>query len=273
MSLGQLFFFLKELDKIDKNWQKEKIASLNLAGVKNFPVKDFEDLDETQTKRKIRDVFSKNYTTFLHENKLFKAENFWKLLTSSLKTQNISFLPETDFQQKLYQWMKSGFLIDNLAEVISNGNLATDDEDVAIFYGLKVIFTFSNLQDLSTNKVETKTRKAKGELSPDPQILVLTDNHKFPLFVNLNIVTMSFFEEESVEEILAKIRKKLQQFSEIKLVIVDTQDTTGNLVNFLSKKLSLEVMVSSVDFSGKVEAGKKTYFDTLAKSTLGVNLK
>ncbi len=277
MLLGQLFFYLKELDKIKKPITLESITAINLASISEFKKEDFKGLSETQIKRKIRDTFSDFYGNFLKTNKLKWSYTYWQKLTSP-KTQKTSngLVASSEFQTKLLSWEASEFNYQELSDILNLGKLATSQEDVAIYYGLKVMYIFSNLETKDTFGdfgIVAEEQNTNQTLEENPEILVFTEPSHFPLFVNLNCEVEEIPGDVDPKEILDIIQSFIEKSPSIELVLVD-KENTGKLIPYLKRHLPANILVTELSFSSLASGGgeDKTFFDKIVKKTLGVRL-
>jgi len=275
MLLGQLFYYLKTIDEVKFPIDASNLSDIELAGLGKLDFEDFKDLSEIELKRKIRDIFSSNYSNYLKLNKLDFANNFWLALTSPKKNNNLRMNANTDFQKRLLEWQKNDFSILDLKDVLEEGRLALSEEDVAVFYGLTVIYKFTNLDNFKKNEIGLipEIDQKNKDLKEEPQILVLTKPNKFPLFMNLNSICLSVNEETEEKEILDKVQYEIQEYASISLVLVDFKDSQ-RVVSFLQRHLPTAILVSSLDLESMQTSGNKnqTFFDKIVKQTLGIRL-
>ena len=275
MLLGQLFHYLKVIDSIKLPINSSNFSELELAGVKNLNFEDFKNLSQTELKRKLRDIFRQAYTNYLKESKLDFSYNFWLQLTSPKKSRKNLIKPTTNFQEKLLDWQQNDFSISELENLLKEGKLVIKEGDVAIFYGLKVI-------NKLTEKTDSKSKllglipqggEKKQNLKKEPQILVLTKNHKNPLFINLNSLCIPFDSSLNEKEILNHIQTKIDEYSSISLVLVDLLDSQ-KIIHYLQKHLPSSILVTSLGLEEAITSSdnNQTFFDTIVRKTLGVRL-
>lgn len=279
MLLGQLFHYLKNIDKISTPINSAEMLSLELAGLKKEDYDNLKNLSTKDLQRKIRDLFSQKYKVFLQQNKLSFAYNFWLNLTSPKKTRQADFKPSSEFQEKLLDWQKNDFILKDLEKVLEVGKLALVEEDVAIFYGLTVIHKLSDENPKKTSSLglipePDSSQDSKKDLKQHPQLLVLTQNYKFPLFTNLNGVCLTVKDETEEKEVLDEIQAVIEQNQEISLILIDLLEAE-KLIKYLQKNLPAGILVTSLGLekTAQVDDGNsQTFFDKIVKQTLGVRL-
>jgi hypothetical protein len=281
MLLGQLYYYLKTLDTIKTPINSSNLNEIKLAGVTEGDLKSLNKLNSVNLERKIRDIFSQNYKQFLLKNKLSLAHNFWLSLTSPKKTSAKTFKANTAFQEVILEWQKNDFALNQLEEVLESGKLALEEEDVAIFYGLSVIHKFTSNKNsektleglIPENYVDEKAEENK-DLKEHPQILVLTQDYKFPLFTNLNSICLSISNNFEEKQVLDEVQSVIKQNLEISLVLIDLADCE-KLVTYLQKHLPQGILVTSLNLekvSQEQDAKQSTFFDKIVKQTLGIRL-
>ncbi len=268
MLLGQLYYYNKVLDSIKLPLTLEQIASLDLASMPKLNISDFEGLSIDDVSRRIKDQFSKNYENLLKQESLQFAYSFWQNLTSPVHTQQIQLQPKTDFQSQLIRWQQNDFDINQINQIIREGQLALVTEDFAIFYGIRVLAILSNvdLEDPFKTDLDLPDElKTTAKLSDKPNILVLTSEYLSPLFVNLGCRTCLL--SDNHKTILKDILQILSEEEEIRLILIDSKDLT--IENYLQKHLPNHLLISSVQFA---DFSQDAFFDQIVRKTLGVKL-
>jgi hypothetical protein len=276
MILGQLYYYHKVLDQFSFPVNLENIEKLEILGLSKVLKKNYEDLNEIEISRKIRDEFSANFPQILKENKLNFALNFWLELTSPIKNESDTKIkPNSDFQQKLLEWNLQGGKIEDIEELIRYANLLNQEEDLAIFYGIKVLYllTKTSQNNLELKLNTSKTSKEVENLSWQPEILVITKNFFSPLFININCQFLLEKEEENNKDLTKKIEQVLNKPNNIKLILLVTLDPKKEeKIDWLQKYLAKEILVTSIELEKNNVSSDQTFFDKIVKKTLGVRL-
>ena len=269
MILGQLFYFNKLLDELTLPLEVDKIGQVELMGVPKLDKRDFENLKYEEMFRSIRDIFSEQYQIVLKENNLKFASGIWELLQSPTVNFVEKINPQTEFQNNIYNWMKDGFAIESIPDLIFMSKLATDETDLALRYGLKVMYTFSantalddTLDIFDLIKFEKNDSQSSVHKS---QILVVVSDYLSPLFKNIGCLTIPVNESDSKSATL--IDNFLKKHESVKLVLVSDEYTS--LVPFLQKKNIPDVLITTINIDGQSSGG---FFDRITKKTLGVRL-
>jgi len=271
MLLGQLFFYEKELSRLGTNVVVSDFLNIEIAGTQDY-IKDLqyiENIDEFGLK--LKEIFIANYQSLLSQNGLHQALSFWKYLTSALQ-ENIDLRPNSEFQKAILEWILAGSELKDIENnVLGYGKYSNDQEDFALYYGLHVLYLIYLSQknsayaagDLDLSLLQNQL--TESELSPEPEMLIISSNNIKPLIKNLNCI---FVASDSTKEIIVeKTKESLNQFTSIKLIIVDTQDL--ELLYALKKANTDNVLMVELNFSGTQE---NNFFDALVKQTLGINL-
>jgi hypothetical protein len=278
MLLGQLFHYIKVIDKITLPINETNFSEIDLAGVGSLNFEEYKNLSQAELQRKLRDVFSSFYIKYLEENKLDFAANFWKGLTSPTKFKSKKLNPSSDFQRQLLNWQSKDFVLSEFKNVVESGRIATDEQDVAIYYGLKVIQKLSeNLEDKIVEfDSDLETDSTEG-LKKEPQILIITESHKAPLFININCLFSPLQKSTDLKETLDEIQSDIEQNPSISLVLIDLEDSQ-KIINYLQKHLPSNILVTSLglteieNMKNQTKNNNQTFFDKVVKQTLGVRL-
>ncbi len=268
MFLGQLYYYNKILNSIKPPLTLEQLAVLDLASMPKLNVSDFEGLSIDDVCRKIKDQFSKNYENLLKQESLNFAFGFWQNLTSSVHTQQIALQPKTDFQSQLIKWQQNDFDINQINQIIREGQLVLAAEDFAIFYGIRVLALLSNLylEDPFKGGFDLPDEpKTTTKLSDKPNILVLTSEYFSPLFVNLGCRTCLI--SDNNKAILKDVLQILSEEEEIRLILIDSKES--EIENYLQKHLPNNLLISTVKFT---DFSQDAFFDQIVRKTLGVKL-
>lgn len=281
MLLGQLYHYLKTLDKIPTPITINNLADVELAGLEKSQLeskfKDLKNISTADLERKVRDIFIQSYKHFLKQNKLTVAYNYWLKLTNPKRSQKEPFKATTEFQEKLLVWQQEDFLLKNIKNVLEAGKLALGEQDVAIFYGLSVIAKLTQVGFAYNNSLglipEPEKNTEKKDLKTHPQLLVLTQNYKFPLFSNLNGVCLSVVETYQEKLALEQIQTTLEENPEITLILIDLPNPE-KLIKYLQKALPQGILITSLDLEKNSQNidSNQTFFDQIVKQTLGVRL-
>jgi hypothetical protein len=270
MILGELFYYNKTLDELSIPLDLDKNLDIELAGLPNLSTKELRIFDEIEARRVVRDRFAMSYTEVLVSNQLFSAAEFWSALISPKKAK-IKSQAVSEFQKSLLDWLENGNNLDNLQDLLKDAQYSNDESDFSLYYGLKVLLKFSTRsqnharvdKNHSVNIHESKTDTFVGELKP--QIIVLTQDHFSPLFLNLNCVYCPLSTDKALT--LQNIDKELILHSDIKMILINKNDS--DLLKYLHKHLPSDVLVSSFELENQ---NTENYFDTITKKTLGIKL-
>lgn len=267
MLLGQLYYFNKVLDSIKFPLVPEIVPQIELSGLAKQSTENYKGMSSFYIARKIRDLFSKSYALVLDQESLGFASAYWNLLVSPLAKESQTPEPKTEFQSQLIAWQLAEFTISHLPSLLANGRLSVDNEDFAIFYGLRVLSVFSGIQDTFSQKkdISIPEFKSVGEVVEKPEILVLTQDYLSPLFINLNCRYLALPDNAKIA--LQETQIILSQETTIKLVLVDSEDQI--LINYLQKHLPTNLLISSVQFRNYSQGA---FFDQIVRRTLGVKL-
>lgn len=267
MLLGQLYHFNKVLDDIKLPLTPESISSVELAGLPRQNSEDFQGMSSDDIARNLRDQFSRNYEKLLEGESLSFAYPYWKLLVSPLVETAETLDADSDFQSQLISWQQNEFDLSQISDVLAAGRLALNDEDFAIYYGIRVLSVLSDLEESHKHSTDINVPEVKpaAEVSERAEILVLTREYLSPLFVNLNCKYLPILAEP--KETLKSIEYVLAEESEIKLILIDAQDE--KLVQYLQKNLPQNLLITSVQFEN---FAKDDFFDQIVRKTLGVKL-
>lgn len=281
MILGQLYYYHKVLDQFPFPVTLENLEKLEILGLEKLQKKDYQEFSQIELNRKIRDEFSAFFPNILKENKLNFSSEFWRDLSSPIISTNSldkpysKSRPKSDFQRNLLDWNNSGCNLDDLKTIIKEGEFLGAEEDLAILYGIKVLFLLSksseNISGLELNL--TNSKEQSQELSTESEILVITKNFFSPLFININCEFLLAKEDEDNRSLGKRIQEVLTKQSQIKLVLLAIEDLdVEEKVNWLQKYLPKEILVTSVDLFKQEQSENQTFFDKIVKKTLGVRL-
>jgi len=270
MLLGQLYYYNKVLNSLTFPLTKDQLLLLELAAVSKSELESLAHLSLMDLTQKLKDKFSHNYAQLLQQESLTFAYQFWLSLTSSqnLKDANLP-KPKTTFQQTLLTWQTSDFDLEALSELLKEGELTVNLEDFALFYGIKALAVLSH-EILTTKKLHTNLQlpeiaAPELQLTTKSNILVLTSEIFFPLFVNLNCQCLLL--SENLSELLQAITQVLSKNPEIKLILVDSDQE--KIESYLHKNLPSDILVTTVKFS---DFSHDAFFDRIVRKTLGVRL-
>lgn len=267
MLLGQLYYFNKVLDSVQWPLTPSSVSSLELCGLPRQTAEDYQGLSSADLARKLRDRFAAAYDLVLEQEALTFASAFWGLLTSPVVDKSELPEPRTEFQSQLSTWQQNEFAISLLPGLLPAGYLSTQEEDFALYYGLRVLFILSEATNVTIHKrkVQTPELKQVAEVADKPEILVLTKDYLAPLFINLNCRYVPLC--ETIKETWQRIQVILEQETGIKLILIDSEDLA--LAQYLEKHLPGHVLVSLVSFQSYTQGA---FFDQIVRQTLGVKL-
>jgi len=267
MLLGQLYYFDKKLSTISEALSLGQFQDIELLGVQIDP-SQFEGQETSSAARTYRDAFSAGYVSVLRQNQLTFAEMFWSYLTSPVIPTSTVFQPRSEFQSELVQWLQSGASLHNVSHLVKMGQLTSEEEDFALYYGLRALSVLTVASSQATMLSAQTSSQESAELSSTPQILVLTDTATAPLFVNINCTFVHI--SDSVEHNVQHTLDALNTSPEVKLVLIVSQSqSVQETLTQLQKKTDPSVFVTTLSFGNDASSG---YFDDLVRKTLGVKL-
>jgi hypothetical protein len=268
MLKGQLYHHIKVIDAFAESPTRDNLLTLDILGSQIEDIPDIQDMDLKTATRTVKDYFSLGYRTVLHEHHLDFAYEFWMALTSPLRV-DLTHEPGSLYQRKLQTWMNEEFSADQYAEIIKEGSLQAEVEDIALYYGLKTIYTLDKLLKPEVDNRMPPTAQehhaVPEHFSEEPQIIFISEEYFAPLFVNLN--AHHIHKTASKEHMLDHVRDALRSFGDIRMILV--QDDTDGIVAYLQKYLSNSLLITSIPMDSSDTEG---YFDMIVKKTLGVRL-
>jgi hypothetical protein len=267
MLLGQLYHYNKVLDDIKLPLSPESVFGVELAGLPRPNPEDFKGMTGEDIARSLRDKFSRAFEKVLEGESLSFAYPYWKLLVSPVVETAENLESGSDFQSLLLSWQENQFALEQLPEVLASGRLALNEEDFAVYYGVRALSVLSDLQKQAAAGGELNAPEVKpaAEVSERPEILVLTKEYLSPLFINLNCLYLPILEE--AKDTLKAVQNVLSEESEVKLVLIDAQDK--KLLSYLQKNLPANLLITSVQFEN---FSGDAFFDQIVRQTLGVKL-
>jgi hypothetical protein len=166
--------------------------------------------------------------------------------------------------------MQQGMDYADIPELLNFGKLSTEERDVALFYGIKVLFLLSQQtshEDVRGISIPNLTPPSK-QLSEDPQMLVCSHPEFFPLFKNLNCISTGYqLEAELMSE---AINEKLSIHPSISLVLL-VDSSAEEQIDFIRKHTPHHILVSTLNLQTESFNGP-TFFDTIVRQTLGIRL-
>jgi len=274
MFLGQLFYYEKELHKISESGVATSILDIDVAGIENtFKTELKTVVEKSEMLLEFKEAFINGYEKVLIENSLFKALDFWKRITSPIFKLGVA-TGASDFQIAVENWLESGsFIYDLKKGLLTEGSLASTEEDYSLYYGLHVLFVIN--QFLVGRQDQTKEPEAivgskeivldDKSFSENPQVIIVASVEVEPLIKDINGVFVR--NSGTLEMVKESIVKAVKSNTEIRLIIIDSKD---NLLFREISKLNLpNILVSEAGFNQKIG---DTFFDDIVRSTLGVKL-
>lgn len=269
MLLGQLYYFDKVLEGIEKPLTLQAIDKIDIAGIGVIESGRYTTFTTDDWCSDLRDKFILGFQNVLADNQFVFGSLLWSAISSSkISTEELPE-PVTDFESEITAWLSNGCPQSELGGILKSGKLATIETDFALYYGLHVLDILSNQSletvynlDLNVPAVKIDTDQV---LNSEADICVFASNYLRPLFVNLNC----YFHPklESNADILEKIQKVLKTNPNVKMILIENLDTAFQ--RLLSKKLPHGLIISSIDLDKK---DTESYFDRIVKKTLGVRL-
>jgi len=126
--------------------------------------------------------------------------------------------------------------------------------------------------DLPTAEHTFDDRKPdKVIYSTKPQILVVTSDELAPLFVNVGCEAITKINDST--KMTSDVQDVIASEPSIKVVLIEGEHNE-DLIKQLRKSLRGDILISglSLPTHQTLESNQKTYFDQIARSTLGVRL-
>jgi len=268
MLLGQLYYFDKKLESVSQSLQAAEYDSIELMGVSSVDTEVFNGQDLATISRTFRDIFSGSYLQVLQENKLTFAAKFWGYLTSPITPTSTVLAPKSEFQGELLQWLQEGASLQNVSHLIKSGQLTSDEEDFALYYGLHALSVLSVSKQSAQHNINVDDAQETVELNQKSQILIVTDRAMAPLFTNINCIFTEI--TDSAEQNVKNTQQILLKNPEVSLILVVSDNSSvAETVELLQKKVDPNIFVTTLSFSTDSASG---YFDDLVRKTLGVKL-
>ena len=273
MFLGQLFFYEKELHKINSSVGAFSILDIEIAGiVDTFKNQLREIKDKNEMLLELKEAFINGYEKVLIDNSLFKTLDFWKRITSPVFKLNVA-VGASNFQNEVNNWLEASSLALDLKKgLLTDGILTTSEQDYALYYGLHTLYIINNLlvgQDevLDFDKLLTSKDVIvhQKELSENPQVLIVASVEVEPLIKDINGIFIR--NSDSLEIVKESVIKSIKSNPEIRLILIDSKE---KLCYMEILKLNLaNILVTELQFSSTLE---DSFFDEIVKKTLGINL-
>ncbi len=270
MLLGQLYYYNKVLNNLSLPLTKDSLLSLEVAAVSKAEIESWARLSVADLSRKLKDQFIHNYAKLLQQEGLTFAYQLWLRLTSAKDFENSDLpKPKTAFQEALVTWQAKGSSLDSVPGLLKEGELSVDLEDFALFYGIKVLAILSH-EILTTKKLHTEWQlpevaTPQSPLTTEPNVLILTSEKFFPLFVNLNCQCLPL--TENLPGLVQEITQVLSKHPHIKLILIDSDQE--KIEFYLHKNFPSDVLVTTIKFS---DFSHDAFFDRIVRKTLGVRL-
>lgn len=258
--LGQLYFWEKKIDQLNKPWTVSELLDLGLPGFEGLELSDMPSEAQEQA-RVITTAFINGYQTFLSDSDARKAAVAWKYLTSPYTVQE-GGASEGEFWSNVYSWIVDRKK-ETLDTILADGLLSANESIYGFAFGLKVIHYFTEYSEL--DQAEQSDRLLYQSLRDQSEILYYGSVSIDILFTNLNAQKVVLTDDYAFDATL--IRSTLDAYPSISLVLVDAQDADDR-VQFLQKKLPSGVLISSVQLQNQ-QVG---FFDRLTRETLGIRL-
>lgn len=258
MLLGQLYFYDKELGKLQDNLQN--FSNIEVLGIdtKSFKRADI-DLLRSDI---INDFIPAIESIFKQENYKFNTI-FWAYLKSVYRGSEKP-VAATDFQISVIDWVDNDYSSESFQSILDSGLLLTDEADFALYYALKFLHKIIDFDNFAQIVEQYFDREKGANLSSEPQILVVTTPAYYPLYKNINV---EFLFSDTDKQILLEQVKEVIKKKPISLMLLDSEDL--DLLEYMQRKLKQELVVSTFSMKGGGDIG---FFDKIVKDTLGVRL-
>lgn len=274
MLTGQYYYYLKKLHQIKFPLHADAVSKLEILGLSFLSAEAFAEIEPDFIPNELKNLFISSYKNFLVENQMNLVSQYWGYLTSPKTSEGkLSFLPaQTEFQNYVKQWGQDGFEFDRLDDIISFGQYSTREDDLALIYGLEFLKKFT-LVEQDKKDLPSLAKAVMGSdstlYSTKPQILVVTSDELAPLFINIGCEAIPALSNR--EKLASDINSILADQSSIQVVLVQGEDNQ-ELVGYLRKNIDDSILVSGFSLPTSSAKPKKTFFDQIAMSTLGVRL-
>lgn len=267
MFLGQLYYYDAKLNQLPLAIEQNRLDLIDLCGV-NMSDASLVGLNSHELSRKLKDLFSKNYIHVLEENNLFAIAAMWKSITSAHK-QTQSFRPRTEYQISILDWAVDGYPIDKIMALVKEGQLVQDEDDLALYYGIKVLF---ELTTLSLEGIYQPSQLSHEDIINDvadhePTMIVVTNQRKSPLYQSVSCTTI--LPQQDTNQMIANLKNTLSNLLSIQIILLDYQLDDSEFL--LIAKAFPDILVSHFDIE-LLDSQSTGYFKTLAKKTLGIRL-
>ena len=266
--IGQLYYYDSQITSSVESINKGDINNVDILGVETADLEEVSQLSASERKRRVRDLFINNYSQYLVEEKMFRASQVWSNLVSPTDMDSDKFSNQP-FIRTIAEWMKEGSKFSELEEVVKYSFDVDSDDEFALYYGLKVVHELSKVTETDTEDIEQDAEDKDGEYSADPEMLVVCQSHLAPLFINLNSEYQALAQDR--DDNLSNIKAKLEANKSIKLILVISPEYLET-VEYLDKRLDSEYVVSGIDLDGNDSGSSDTFFDKLARKTLGMRI-
>jgi hypothetical protein len=275
MIQGELYYYEKKLSDLNSGIETRDVSRIHILGVSPQFVTEHLNLSTQELKVSLRDEFSLAFLALLKDTPFSFALSFWERLISpkqSLQSSE-SVTPQTEFQVEVNNWIQR-YDFEELVEILRNGSYTSNEEDFAIYYALSVIY------ELSTSKQNVSHAASPQPFSPfqtddqlslQPQILVVTDIAKSPLFKHISCEVLHVADEEP-KKVLQHILDHLHHNPNVKLVLIDKEVITSFTFEYIQKRLPEGILVTELNLNNLKLTSSQTFFDHLAKQTLGIKL-
>ncbi len=271
MIIGQLYYYESKLDEIHRRISEGDYENIEVLGITRDDIEKNKSLTPNELLYNLRQTFSKRYNELLQEENMKFAAGFWNELISPVVDPIFepTIKPSTPYQNSLLEWLNRGNSINEVSEIVFPGLFSNDEEDYALFYGIKTLHTLNLLQDEGkTNRSEKDLEGgSEGEenLSKEPEILVITKGFLAPLFVNINC---DYILDKEGSELLEEAEKYAKKNTHLKMVLAINKDRAFE--NSLKKRLDSNILIATLEIDDISES--KGFFDQIVRSTLGINI-
>ncbi|GAB4143935.1 MAG: hypothetical protein OHK0017_01940 [Patescibacteria group bacterium] len=276
MLLGQLYYYEKILDSITLPLTPEKLMQLDLPGINYLSSEGFRGLADSELAAQLRDIFIPSYGKLLQDENLTDSYKLWKRLTGPLNLE-YEFEPRTPFQEKINSWQKGLHDSLTLQELINEGKYSLDPNDFYIYFGLRVIYTFSRLELETINNIDLN--ELISSLEPDqdnleysdkPGILVVCNESLSPLFANLNCECITRTSNHQL--MVSQLKDVLANEPTIQMILIEGYHTE-ELVKYIRPSIDSSIVITQIHISHNSRGDEpQNFFDDLVKQTLGVRL-
>lgn len=267
MSLGQLYYFEKEVSSLSKPITPDSIIGLSLPG--NIMT---HQIQESQNKYEavihIKDEFISVYKQYLSDNNYKNELCVWNYATSASTNPFQSNAHISSYAQEIIRCVDEGFDYISWNNLLKQGSLLTDSGDFSLYYGLHVLYALyqasHNIERRETLSDYPSSYPEALENSTSNSALVVCQNRFKPLFASVGCIV--YDQELSETNLIKNVIDCIESNGSIQIILI--QNTS--LFHLVKKHTSIyKIPVVPIHLDQNNQDG---FFDLIVKQTLGVKL-